>query len=166
MSAPTETTLALCLTPHCKLCRANDNVLDLLGYPAQALLKGQPTFISLIHSDDQDIALRLFALEPTRETGQVVLRLRHADGRIRCTRGDYAHSIGSDGEHWLALGLINVKNLVHPFESKHRSASFIAMMINTDDYIVFKSRHRVFVGASQTLVNITQPLCSFFVLVH
>lgn len=71
------------------------DVEGLLGFSSEAFLSGKVSLVSLVHPGDQDIAEVLFAnplAAPASLRGTFNIRLRHADGRIRCVRGEYASS--------------------------------------------------------------------------
>jgi diguanylate cyclase (GGDEF)-like protein/PAS domain S-box-containing protein len=157
MSHPADTFLRLRLADPVQVLDADEGLALLLGYPAQALLSGQVSLHSRIHPDDQDIANTLLARHSTPASGHFNIRLRHADGGIRCVRGRYSRTAEAGGtgmllELWLQDARSLQQDLVTPV-----LANFQAMMESTDDYIYFKDRNHVLTGASQTLVSITPP---------
>ena len=137
------------------------DVERLLGFLPAAFLRGEVSLASLIHHGDRDIADTLFAnplVAPDLLRGTFNIRLRHADGRIRCVRGEYARSVSADGVTGVDVLLQDAKRLWHSQGDQTMMASFKAMMDNTDDFIFFKDRNHVFTGASQTLVALTAPV--------
>jgi len=150
--------ICISLTKPMVVLSATDSLYELLGFTADDFLSGKITFPSRIHNNDQDIAATLFSTESEPASGSFNIRLRHADGRIRCIKGQYTKTLVSTGNGvTLELLLQDAKNLWQAEDKQPQLANFIAMMENTDDYIFFKNRNHVFTGASQTLVTITNP---------
>jgi len=52
---------------------------------------------SRIHADDQDIADDLFSTEINKSSGTFNIRLRQANGRIRCVKGHYTKAPDESG---------------------------------------------------------------------
>lgn len=134
---------------------ADESIYDLLGFSANDFLTGKASLQSRIHKDDQDIAAVLFSGEPNTNSHSFNFRLRHADGRIRCIKGEYS-KVKRDNVLILELLLQDAKSLWQPQNEQSMMTNFKAMMDNTDDYIYFKDRNHVFTGASQALVEITE----------
>lgn len=133
--------------PH--LLEVDAQVEVLLGFPRHAWLDQTPDLFDCIHADDQDMAS--FLLTPGEHACQGVfnLRVRHADGRIRCCRAVYSKTPESDG-CLLTLRLQDARSLPRTLDDAASSANFRAMMENTNDFIYFKDRNHVLTGASQT----------------
>lgn len=140
-----------------QLLAVRGDVDHLLGHTQQQFLTGDRVLQSLIHADDHDFAERLFSTETGTGSDSFNVRLRHADGRIRCTWCEFTRSAGDDGVQRLSASFIDAKRIAQPRVDSSQMASLAAMMTNTDDYIYFKDRHHVFTCASQTLVGITHP---------
>jgi hypothetical protein len=88
----------------------------------------------------------------------VNLRLRQADGRIRCVRGEYRRSPGEAGAPMqLLLHLQDAKSLPRTVDDATLTANFRAMMDSAGDAVYFKDRNHVFIGASQSLVKLCEP---------
>jgi len=132
-----------------------DDCAGLLGLSEAALLAGQFAVGAIIHAEDDDIASHLFGAD-TALPYCFNIRLRHADGRIRCCRGE---CLGLDaGDPLLReIRLQDARSLAAPIDVDRLMVNFRAMMDNTDDFIYFKDRNHVFTGASQTLASITHP---------
>ncbi|MBK8324502.1 MAG: PAS domain S-box protein [Betaproteobacteria bacterium] len=135
---------------------ASGNPQRLLGFDAQAFLRGTVDLRTLVHADDADIAARLFAPQATSNRQVVNLRLRQAHGRIRCVKCSYEKSVSAAGV-MLDLLLEDAKGLPRTLDDAAAMANFRAMMENTDDFIYFKDRNHVITGASQTLVALCDP---------
>ncbi len=128
----------------------------LLGFGASAFLDGSVDLRACFHVDDEDIAVQLFAPQATASQQVVNLRLRQANGRIRCVRCTFAKSVAG-ASLTLDLLLEDAKSLPRTLDDVVTMASFRAMMENTDDFIFFKDRNHVLTGASQTLVVLCDP---------
>ena len=137
-----------------RLVSVSPAVRDLLGYTASQFLNGDFSWSSLVHKDDQDIVDKLFSPALAPATDSFNIRIRHADGRIRCIRGQYVLELTSQAIPTLSLQLTDARHLRQPDASLF-TPNFVAMMENTDDFIYFKDRNHLFTGASQTLVSIT-----------
>ncbi len=123
-----------------------DEIEALLGFKPDDFLTGKVSFQSRVHLHDQDVFDELFS--EARVSGTFNIRLRQADGRIRCVRGHYSKAPGESGT---LLRLEDARSLKRDMSEQAMMANFRAMMENTDDYIYFKDCNHVFTGASQTL---------------
>ncbi len=132
------------------------NPLQLLGFDLQTFLAGTVDLRARVHADDADITAQMFEPHPTNGRQVVNLRLRQANGRIRCFRCGYEKT-GTATGITLDLLLEDAKSLPRTLDDAVAMANFRAMMENTDDYIYFKDRNHVFTGASQTLVELCEP---------
>ena len=139
--------------PH--VVSVDDTIHDLLGFTSAQFLGGATQWLSLVHPDDHDIIDRLFSPTLTPANGHFNIRIRHADGRIRCVRGDYTLGTDAEPSPLLTLRLADARRLYTETASP-LTPNFVAMMENTDDFIFFKDRNHVMTGASQTLVAITE----------
>ncbi len=138
------------------LVSVSESVEDLLGYSSAQFLSGDISWSGLVHTDDQDIVDKLFSASLAPAADSFNIRIRHADGRIRCVKGQYKLDLVSHPTPMLSLQLTDARHLHQP-DSLPFMSNFVAMMENTDDFIYFKDRNHVFTGASQTLVSITGP---------
>jgi PAS domain S-box-containing protein len=130
--------------------------LQLLGFDAQAFLAGTVDLRTRVHADDADIVAQLFAPQAIALHQVVNLRLRQANGRIRCVKCSYGKLATAAGVT-LDLLLEDAKSLPRTLSDAALTANFRAMMENTNDFIYFKDRNHVFTGASQTLVALCDP---------
>jgi diguanylate cyclase (GGDEF)-like protein/PAS domain S-box-containing protein len=146
------------LTDSISLLSVSDEVEALLGFKPDDFLAGRVSLKNLIHVHDLDIASELFSTESNKTSGTFNIRLRQANGRIRCIKGHYSKALVHPGSSTLlGLCLQDAKSLWQGLGDQPIMVNFNAMMENTDDYIYFKDRNHVFNGASQTLVAITEP---------
>lgn len=129
------------------------SIADLLGFPAEDFRNGRVSLRERFHRDDLDIADRMFDPSPDTSTHEVNVRLRQADGRIRCIKATYSKA-ADGGRVVLDVCLQDAKSLPRTLGDASASANFRAMMENTNDFIYFKDRNHVLTGASQTLVGL------------
>jgi PAS domain S-box-containing protein len=152
-----EAKVSLALKEGLPILSVTDSIEALLGYTADDYLSGRVSLKQQIHPHDIDIAEMLFSSgSDSAESGAFNLRLRQANGRIRCIRGQYSKALGPEG-YVLNVLLQDAKTLKRTVSDASTMVNFIAMMENTDDYIYFKDRHHVFTGASQSLVSLCHP---------
>jgi PAS domain-containing protein len=156
MTQVTPVAIQFARTPVPRLVSADESIYDLLGYTVQQFVSGSTQWLSLIHRDDQDIIDKLFSTDLTPAGGNFNIRIRHADGRIRCVCGDYALNAETAPTPLLTLHLTDARHLQSD-NARLLTPNFVAMMENTDDFIFFKDRNHVFTGASQTLAAVTNP---------
>lgn len=148
-----EARVCVALDRQLAMVSVEDSIEALLGFTADDYRSGHVSLKQQIHPHDNDIADTLFSSDDPAATGTFNIRLRHADGRIRCIYGQYRKELGANG---LALHLLlqDPKTLQRTLSDVSTVANFTAMMENADDYIYFKDRNHVLTGASQTLVSI------------
>ena len=159
INAPTvlEAQISIALLDGYRVITVSESIEALLGFTPADFRAGKTRLQSRIHADDQDIADALFSSDLTNPAGEFNIRIRHADGRIRCIKLLFSKSLAADNTAILDMRLQCAKSLCHDDGELQRFASFRAMMENTDDFIYFKDRNHVLTGASQTLVAITDP---------
>jgi PAS domain-containing protein len=75
----------------------DDGIESLLGFGNEEFLTSRVSLKDRIHPEDADIAGMLFSPRLEEETGSFNIRLRHADGRIRCVRGEYSKECAAEG---------------------------------------------------------------------
>lgn len=132
-----------------------DTIETLLGYTAEDYLSGRISLKAQFHTDDLDIAEILFSTEDLSEDS-FNIRLRQANGRIRCIKAIAFKETITDGVV-LNITLKDSKSLQRTLSDSSEMINFAAIMENTDDYIYFKDRNHVFTGASQSLVSLCSP---------
>ena len=151
-----EARICLALTELLPALSVAGSIEALLGFAADDYLSARISLKQQIHPDDTDVAGMLFSSGDPGTSGSFNIRLRHANGRIRCISGQYRKESGPEG---LVLDLLlqDAKTLKRTMSDASSMVNFRAMMENTDDYIYFKDRNHVFTGASQTLVSLCDP---------
>jgi len=157
MSKLIEASFLIVLTEPIHLVSVSDSVEDLLGFKAAEFISGEVSLQGQTHLDDDDISKKIFSTDFPKPFATFNIRIRHHDGRIRCIKGTYTKEQSADGHITLDLLLQDAKSLWSSSSEAAMMTNFKAMMENTDDYIYFKDRNHVFTGASQTLVDLTDP---------
>ena len=98
MSCTPDVSFTFELAPDLVLRAIDGQPSQLLGYAAEQLLQGCPRLDGLIHPGDQELAAQLFSPDAVPRSDSVNLRLRHADGRIRCVAGTFTRSVQQGGQ--------------------------------------------------------------------
>lgn len=130
----------------------------LTGYPADDFLSGATSFDRIFHPDDRDICEQIFSHQPQPEPLTLTWRIIRKDGKGIILSGTHQKRPGTgSGETSITLTLHAPLSQHDNIVKKTALKNFVAMLENTNDYIYFKDRNHVFTGASQTLVNITDP---------
>ena len=155
-AGPRQASVRVALQGPLAVLAMSSGIQALLGFAVEDYLSGRVSLLQQIHPNDSDIADLLFSPGDPGTSGTCNLRMRHADGRIRCLRGQYRKELGPQGLV-LELLLQCAKTLERTISADHAMVNFRAMMENSDDYIYFKDRNHVFTGASQTLVALCHP---------
>ncbi len=128
----------------------------LLGYNQRGFLTGQVNLKDLIHPDDAGIAETIFSSDLEAESGSFNLRLRHADGRIRCVKGCYKKKPARSGENvLLELILEDARSVCEPGDG-FLLANYKPLIEHTNDYIYIKNRNHVILAASRALSSLTE----------
>ena len=141
-----------------KVVHVDPAIHELLGYKANDFIEANIHLADLFHSDDQDILSELFSLVPQDTGKNINFRCRQASGKIICLQASYQKQFDKDSNTLkLQISLIDAKTLAKSLDDQSLTMNFAAMMENTDDYIYFKDHNHVFTGASQTLVELTDP---------
>jgi len=149
-----EAKLRLALDAHLTVLSVENGIEQLLGFGAEDFLSSSVKLKDRIHADDADIAGVLLSPDSEDKKGTFNIRLRHADGRIRCVRGEYFKTPARGGAAAsLDLLLQDAKSLWRNLDSEPVPADFRALMENTDDFIFFKDRNHVFTCASRNIMK-------------
>ncbi|TAN65899.1 MAG: PAS domain S-box protein [Methylobacter sp.] len=160
-----EAHVSIALTAPIEVLSVTDSIEDLLGFEAGDFLTGRASLKDRIHAHDRDIADDLFSIGIDNSSGAFNVRIRQANGRIRCIKAHYSKAPDTANADVVILELLlqDAKSLsksqcrIQGIAEQAMMFNFKAMMENTDDYIYFKDSNHVFTGASQTLVSITEP---------
>lgn len=113
----------------------------LIGFSASQLMASSELFRSRVHTADEDLAAGLFDRHSCSEKGRVCLRLRHADGGIRCTQAEFQREDGR-----LELHLQDAKRLRE--HAATHDDNFRAILDNALEAVLFKDRNHIYTAAS------------------
>ena len=147
--APVQAKLRLALDEHLKVLSVSDGIEALLGFSAEDFLAFRVSVKDRIHKDDAAIAGMLFSSPIENKSGTFNIRLRHADGRIRCIKGQYSKEPANEGGAVLDLLLQDAKSL---YESRGEPTSLTTigpLMDIVDEALYFKDRNYVFTGGNR-----------------
>jgi diguanylate cyclase (GGDEF)-like protein/PAS domain S-box-containing protein len=150
--------LQICIAPTPEVLSADSGIKMLLGFSAADFINGKVSLLSLIHADDQDIADQLFSTARIQGDGTFNIRLRHADGRIRCVKGRYAKTLNTANKKLtLDLHLQDVKRLATNLNLDVIADSLKSLIRDTNDYIYIKDLNHVLNSISPTIAALTLP---------
>jgi diguanylate cyclase (GGDEF)-like protein/PAS domain S-box-containing protein len=128
----------------------------LLGYSQSDLITGKVSLKDMIHPGDAGIAECIFSSHLDARSGCFNMRLRHADGRIRCVKGCYTKKPARAGENvLLELALEDARHVREPGDTFLLS-SFKPLIEHTNDYIYIKNRNHVILAASHAVAFLTE----------
>jgi diguanylate cyclase (GGDEF)-like protein/PAS domain S-box-containing protein len=149
--APIQAEVRLVLGERMTVLSASAGIEALLGFSAADFLKEKVTLEDRIHPDDADVAEVLFSRRSAEKSGTFNIRLRHADGRIRCVSGEY-NKEQLDGTGKVALNLLLADaNSLYAGAGEPASLTTIDPMMNcVGEALYFKNRNHVFTAANQT----------------
>jgi diguanylate cyclase (GGDEF)-like protein/PAS domain S-box-containing protein len=138
-----------------RLVSVDGDVEGLLGYSRKAFLTAKAHLKDLIHREDAGIAESLFSPDLKDRSGDFHIRLRHADGRIRCIKGQYAKKPGrATDEVLLDMILEDARKVREPGDDL-LVRNFKTLIEQTGDDIYIKNRNHVFLAASRAVPNLT-----------
>jgi diguanylate cyclase (GGDEF)-like protein/PAS domain S-box-containing protein len=127
----------------------------LLGYSQRDFVTGKVQLKDLIHPDDAGVAEWIFSSDLETRSGCFNVRLRHADGRIRCAKAHYSKKRARDEEKVvLELTLEDARNVPEPGDA-FLLTSFASLIEHTDDYLYIKNRNHVILAASRAVLSLT-----------
>lgn len=139
--------------PH--LATVSGRVQTLTGYDPDAFLSSHVDLRDRIHPTDLPLFDSLVSSANARTSGEFNLRLRHADGKIRCIKGYFTKSESPSSESELELQFADARTVHEPGDAVLLSA-FKTLIELTTDYIYIKNRNHVILAASSTLPSLTE----------
>ncbi len=140
-------------SPH--LVAVGEDAVVLLGYEREDFLTAKVDLRSRIHPEDMGLAESLFSVQGKGALGSLNLRIRHADGRIRCFKVRYAKRNIRNGSAQLQLFLADVRTVHEPGDTR-LIASFESLIEHTSDYVYIKNCNHVILAASRSLIHLTE----------
>lgn len=144
--------------PHHVL-SVSEGVQSLLGFAPEAFLAGGVHLDDRIHPHDADVRDAIFSVYRREGGGSFNLRLRHADGHIRCVRAVTAIEADVDCERVLCLTLQDVHSLPRNLDRRDVPLNLRALMECTEEFVYFKDRNHVFTAANEKVrLALVDPL--------
>ena len=155
-SFPIPASFLFALTGGLPLRFVSEGVPALLGFSREAFLHSQVRLIDLVHLGDSEFAQALFSSRSESPSGTFSIRLRHADGRIRCCKGRYTRMQPrkNDETPLLKLVLRDVRQLREPGD-RSLAANFKSLIEHTRDCVCVKNRNHVILAASRAFASLT-----------
>ncbi len=145
---PLQARLELALDDRLTPLLVDDGIERVLGFRARAFKDGEVQFRDRIHPDDADVAAKLFSADGD-ESGTISLRLRHANGRIRCVRASFAKVADSSSGKVLDLLLQEATSLHGVEVQPDRLTTIEPMMNSVGQALYFKNRDYVFTSLNR-----------------
>jgi len=137
---------------------ASNEVPAQLGFTPEEFLTSKVSFNHLVHPGDSAIAASLFSAQIESSSEDFLIRLRHADGRIRIFRGSFFKEPASTpGSVTVHLELADVRSIATPGDAI-LLASFKTLIAHTHDYLLIKNRNHVILAASEELAKFTDSI--------
>ena len=153
--APEKVNFWIALTGLPAVQSVSGDVVGLLGFSGEDFLNSNVLLNDRIHPEDAALAASRFSAGNEESSGNVILRIRHADGRIRVLRGQFKKQSSPRGGKVLDLLLEDVRNLSEPGDAL-LAANFKTLIEQSSDYIYVKNRNHVFLAASHTVPSLTE----------
>jgi diguanylate cyclase (GGDEF)-like protein/PAS domain S-box-containing protein len=121
-----------------------------LGFCEDAFQAGEVSFRDRIHPDDADVAAKLTSQAAEDESGTVNLRLRHADGRVRCVRGTFTKTHGREAGGGVVDLLLEEVTGLHRSQSQPTLLRTIEPMMEVvSEVLYFKNRDHVYTALNR-----------------
>ena len=140
----------LALDERLKVLSVSTGIDALLGISAEDFLASRVSLKDRIHADDADIAGMLFSPTAENDSGTFNIRLRHADGKIRCVRGQYTREPAKvGGKAALNLLLHEAKSLYGNLNEPASLTTIDPVMDIVDEALYFKNRNHVITAANR-----------------
>jgi len=128
----------------------------LLGFHLEEILTSKVRLDQLVHPGDAEMASRLFSPEIGTPSGDFLIRLRHADGRIRIFHASYfKQAAPSPACATVHVELADVRSLSSAGDAIMQS-SFRSLIAHTNDYIYIKNRNHVYLAVSRQMAKFTE----------
>ena len=141
---------------------ADGEVEKLLGYAPAQIVSGVVRLVDRIHPQDADVVLRIFSTEVKPEGSAQRrwenLRVRHADGTIRCMQASVHGPADAASDSILQLTLQDARHAAASEGSFDLPPHLLALMEATDDMVYFKNRHHVLVAMNERVRQLGEEL--------
>ncbi len=133
-----------------QLVSVDEGVKSLLGFTREDFRTSKVHLRDRVHREDASLADSLFSSEIDHPTDSFNIRLRHADGKIRCVKGSFKKTRLANGEIELELHLQDARTVQEPGDAILLN-SFKTLIEDTTDYIYIKNRNHVILAVSQVM---------------
>jgi len=150
-----DATFCFALNSPLRLVSVGEDVEALLGCAPEEYLTARMQLKDRIHPEDADLFESMFSRKNANTSGSVNLRIRHADGRIRCVKARYAKTHARGHGPKLELWIEDARKVSEPGDAI-LIASFKTLIEHTNDYIYIKNRNHVILAASRTLPKLME----------
>lgn len=134
---------------HLDVLSAGDPVEGLLGYSPRDLVSGTVSLARLIHPADAFQIHELFSAPASNRRGEIHVRIRGADGRIRCLGFRYARARTPQGERLLTATLFSPGEPKQEPETRKCVADLLAVLDRVGPSACVKDGHHVICLANQ-----------------
>ena len=143
-----EATFRILMKGHPSVIWVSEGVEALLGYKPEDFLNSAINLAERTHPHDVDIVARLLSPDVAEGAGPLNLRMRHADGRIRCLRCHGRHEVQANGDPVLHLTLQDAKSVQAEQNEHARQVNLASVIESVDEGVFLKDRHHVITGAN------------------
>ncbi|HET7102743.1 MAG TPA: PAS domain S-box protein, partial [Terracidiphilus sp.] len=124
-------------------------VRELLGYEAGDFVSPRVLLLDRVHRDDVELAGRLLRGEADTGIHPCNLRVRHADGRMRCLRGEWVRGREAENGKVVELALWGAADAGGSEDPSHGPSIFAAVMESVAEGVFFADTAHVFRHANE-----------------
>ena len=138
-----EADFRLALMEKLDVLSVSERVEELLGYKPQEFLSSAISLEGLVHPDDLAAVRQLFSSSAREDSGELNVRVRPADGRIRCMRWGYELEKTAEGFAILNLELRCGTRMGQEEADRGSPVDLMAVMDCVDECAYLKDRNHV-----------------------
>jgi diguanylate cyclase (GGDEF)-like protein/PAS domain S-box-containing protein len=152
-SDDSSASMRLALTDPIKVLSVSNSIEALTGFPAHDWLSSRVLLQDRVPAEDINLISSFLSTDLSHPTESMNLRLRHADGRIRCFRAKFTRTPATPTQPPILDLLLDssIPDISPALASV--VASFRSLMDHTGDSMYLKDPHQVFVGASKVMAD-------------
>jgi diguanylate cyclase (GGDEF)-like protein/PAS domain S-box-containing protein len=144
-----EADFRLALKENIDVLSASERVDAILGYKPKEFLSSAISLEGLVHPHDAAVVRQLFSPSSNDESGELKVRVRHADGRIRCLSWIFEREKKAQGLAILNLILRDATRLPHKNTDPRTAAELMALMEGMDECAYRKDWNHVITLANR-----------------
>lgn len=137
-----------------QLVSVSGGVQELLGFTPEEFHNSKVQLRDRVHAGDAELAELLFSANLDHPSGTFNIRLRHADGKIRCVKGSFEKTRSQKGALALDLRLEDARTVKEPGDAMLIN-SFKTLIEHTTDFIYVKNCNHVILAASRSLTGLS-----------